>query len=221
LPLFVAWIVMRTTSSDRRPIAARQWRISQSLAHLLATMRVSPNAISLASIGFGVATGLALAATSILADLAPVLWILAAAFAVLRLTANMLDGMVAIETKTASRLGELFNEVPDRISDSATLIGLGYSLGGNIGLGYAAAMAAMFTAYVRAVGKAAGASQQFCGPMAKPQRMAVVFGVALLSAAVQTSWAPTAGLALIVAGSVTTAGRRLVRIAAQLRRGEP
>lgn len=184
-------------------------------------MRVSPNAISLASIGFGVASGLALAATSILTDLAPVLWILAALFALLRLTANMLDGMVAIETKTASRLGELFNEVPDRISDSASLIGLGYSLGGNVELGYIAAMAAMFTAYVRAVGKLAGASQHFCGPMAKPQRMAVVIGVALLSAALQTTWAPTAGLALIVAGSVITAGRRLGLIAAQLRRGEP
>jgi phosphatidylglycerophosphate synthase len=132
----------------------------------------------------------------------------------------MLDGMVAIESNTKSTLGELFNEVPDRISDSVILIGLGHAAGGNIALGYLAAIAAIFTAYVRAVGKVAGASQQFCGPMAKQHRMTVVIGVAILSSLVQTDWMASVGLAAIVAGSVVTAFRRLEQIADQLRRGE-
>src|SRR6478672_1892595 len=45
----------------------------------------------------------------------------------LRLLANLLDGMVAVASNRTSKLGELFNEFPDRLSDAATLIGLGYA----------------------------------------------------------------------------------------------
>jgi len=93
---------------------------------------------------------------------------------------NILDGMVAIESKRASPIGELFNEVPDRISDAAMLIGLGFAKGGDPYLGCLAALAAVFTAYVRAIGKVAGAPQDYRGPMAKPQRMLVVVVVCIL-----------------------------------------
>ena len=47
----------------------------------------------------------------------------------LRLLANLLDGMVAIGRGIASPVGELFNEVPDRVSDTAVLLGLGVAGG--------------------------------------------------------------------------------------------
>ena len=41
-------------------------------------------------------------------------------------------------------------------------------------LGFIATIFAVFLAYLRAQGKVAGAHQEFCGPMAKQQRMAAV-----------------------------------------------
>ena len=61
----------------------------------------------------------------------------------------------------------------------ATLIGLGYAALSSPELGYLAACAALFVAYVRATGKATGTEQEFCGPFAKPQRMFVVTVCAL------------------------------------------
>src|SRR5258707_9568855 len=119
-----------------------------------------------------IVAGIALAATSITNY--RILWLIAALGAQLRLTANMLDGMVAIASSRTSKAGELYNEVPDRISDAAVFIGAGYAWGGNITLGYVATILAIFTAYVRAAGKIAGGPNEFCGPMAKQHRMLVI-----------------------------------------------
>jgi phosphatidylglycerophosphate synthase len=134
----------------------------------------------------------------------------------------MLDGMVAIEAGQASPVGELYNEVPDRVSDVATLIGAGFAAGGNVILGFSASLVALFTAYVRAVGKAAGAPQQFCGPMAKQQRMFLVSFVGLYCALLPATWQPpwglmTASLSIIVITGLLTAVRRLLRTARALR----
>jgi phosphatidylglycerophosphate synthase len=142
----------------------------------------------------------------------------------------MLDGMVAIEGGRASPVGELFNEVPDRVSDAATLIGAGYAACGDVVLGFSAACAALFTAYVRAMGKAAGANHEFCGPMAKQQRMFTVTAVAVYCGLAPLDWQPAwaawpgrglmaAALALILLGSLVTVVRRLRRIAATLTAG--
>src|SRR5207249_11225370 len=112
-----------------------------------------------------IVAGIALGVTSIVDY--RILWIIAALGAQLRLTANMLDGMVALASGRASKVGELYNEVPDRISDAAVFIGAGFAWGGNVTLGYVATILAIFTAYVRAAGKIAGGSNEFCGPMAQ------------------------------------------------------
>lgn len=211
---------------NRRPIAARSWRVSGAAAAWLADRGASPNGISLAGMAAALLAGAALAATAPWPGVAPWAWLAAALLIPLRLTANMLDGMVAIRAGTASRLGELYNDVPDRISDSAVLIGLGYAEGGQPVLGYAAAAAAILTAYVRTLGVSVGAPASFAGPMAKQQRMLVVILVALacflLEAAGATLPAPAGltlpvlGLAVILAGSLLTAARRLGRIAGSL-----
>lgn len=218
--------------TERRPITARGWSLWQRTATWLARRGVTANQISLAGMGFGLASGAAFAATGAVGAWHPLAWILAAAFAQLRLLANLLDGMVAIETATASRVGELYNEVPDRVSDAAIFIGAGYALGGHVTWGYAAACLAIFTAYVRAVGKTAGAPQDYCGPMAKPQRMAVMMAAAILSALMpqavwpRLSWLgdgglAAAGLVLVALGSLITAVRRLLRIAKKLHEVAP
>lgn len=203
---------------NRRPIAARQWALSRRLASWLAARAVSPDAISVAGMIAGLAAGLALA----FAGRNPILWLPAAVLIGLRLLANMLDGMVAIERGVASKRGELFNELPDRVSDSAILVGLGLAADA-LALGLGAALAAMATAYVRAVGQAARARADFRGPFAKQQRMALVIAVCVYAAGA-TAWGgaitPVVIVALwvLIVGAVVTALRRMVGIAAALGR---
>jgi phosphatidylglycerophosphate synthase len=128
--------------------------------------------------------------------------------------------MVAIASATASKVGELFNEMPDRISDAATLIGLGYAAGGQPTLGWSAALLAVFTAYVRSMGKAAGAGSDFRGPMAKQQRMFLVTITSLFCAVAPAQLLRSPGawcLGIICAGCVVTSWRRLSGIASNLR----
>ena len=168
-----------------------------------------------------IVAGIALGLTSI-ADYR-ILWLIAALGAQLRLTANMLDGMVAIASSRTSKAGELYNEVPDRISDAAVFIGAGYAWGGNVTLGYVATILAIFTAYVRAAGKIAGALNEFCGPMAKQHRMFVITLICVYAVITPRSWQiitlnnsqiglMTLGLVVIVAGCVITVIRRVARI---------
>lgn len=218
--------------TERRPIAARRWPIWQATATWLARRGVSPNGISLAGMVAGIAAGVVLASTPYLSGWERFAWLAAAGCIQLRLLANLLDGMVAIESGKASPVGELYNEVPDRVSDVAILIGAGYAVGGHVVLGFLAACAAQFTAYVRAMGKAAGAPQEYCGPMAKQHRMALLTGILLYCGLTPVSWQPTwgdaprfgllaVGLGLIVVGCVVTSIRRLLRIAANLKRSTP
>jgi phosphatidylglycerophosphate synthase len=207
---------------DRRPIAARKRPIFQKLASSLARAGISANTISIAGMICGIGAGGAFLATqSVTAIPARVLFAAGAALVQLRLLANMLDGMVAIETSTSSALGELYNEIPDRISDSTILIGVGYAAGSMPLLGWFAALLAMLTAYIRAVGKSVGAGSDFSGPMAKPQRMFFVTLLGAFCALAPSNWMPFRPavwiLGLIVAGSALTAIRRITRIAATLR----
>jgi phosphatidylglycerophosphate synthase len=211
---------------DRRPIATRNRKWAQDATAWLASRNVSPNAISVAGMCACIIGGIAIGFTS-LVDFR-ILWLIGALGAQLRLTANMLDGMVAIASSRTSKTGELYNEVPDRISDAAVFIGAGYAWGGNVTLGYVATILAIFTAYVRAAGKIAGAPNEFCGPMAKQHRMLVITLVCVYAAITPRSWqmitfntsqigVMTLGLVIIIAGCVITVARRIARIVHELK----
>jgi phosphatidylglycerophosphate synthase len=217
------------TPADRRPIATREKKGSKAMAAWLVRRGVSANAISVFGMLCGIASGFTLAATTWSDPMvARVLWLASACLVQLRLSANMLDGMVAVGSGTASSVGELYNEVPDRVSDTFTLAGLGYAAGGFPLFGWIAALLAMFTAYVRAIGKVAGAPQEFCGPMAKPHRMFLATVTSLYCAFAPLSWQPhwelawfrggvgALVLAVIAIGALITALRRLSRVARNL-----
>jgi phosphatidylglycerophosphate synthase len=174
------------SSLDRRPVATRDRKWAQAAARWLALHHISPNSISIAGMCACLAAGVVLAATSL--AFYHIEWLAAALLVQLRLVANMLDGMVALAFGRPSKTGELYNEIPDRVSDAATFIGAGFASGGSITLGYLATFLAIFTAYVRAAGKSVGAPNEFCGPMAKQHRMLVITLVCLYSAAAPRSW---------------------------------
>jgi len=205
---------------DRRPLASRGWKISEKVARWLARRGATPNAISVVGMICGILAGIMFAMTPSAAH-AWFFWILGAVFVQLRLLANLYDGMVAVLRKVASPVGELFNEVPDRVSDAATLIGFGYAAGSDLVLGFVATIFAIFLAYLRAQGKVAGAHQEFCGPMAKQQRMATVTIAAIACAVIPgaSDWQiPMFALWVIIFGSIITIIRRLQRITTTLRR---
>ena len=212
------------STENRRPLQTRNWAFFRHLADRLAKIGVSPNAISMTSVLFACGSGVALASTSWLGDtpLQRVAWLAAGMLIQLRLIANLLDGMVAIEGGQKSAVGELYNEVPDRLSDPAILVGAGFAASGHVILGLLAAMVALFVAYVRALGASVGVGQIFLGPMAKPQRMAVMTVTCVYCAIAPTAWQPrwigdsgiaALALLLIILGGVITAARRLSRVA--------
>ncbi len=207
---------------DRRPIRTREARWAQVITSWLIRGGWTPNSISILGMVAGILAGCSLACTQI-EGFRIAGFIAGALFVQLRLMANMFDGMVAIEGKQVSPVGDLYNEIPDRVSDAATLIGCGYAFGGHPLLGYWTTILAIFIAYVRASGRVAGAPQFYIGPMAKQHRMFVVTLGAILSAILPIAWARdlpllpapnlmAIGLAIILLGEIITVFRRLDRI---------
>jgi len=148
-------------------------------------------------------------------------WALGAAAGIqLRLICNLMDGMVAIEGGMKSKTGDVFNDLPDRFADLLLIVPAGYAVAWVHGpeLAWAAGALAVFTAYVRVLGGALGLKQDFVGPMAKQQRMALLTFAALVSIfEPQPRYALTAALGLIAVGSLLTVFRRTSRIMQLLR----
>ncbi len=162
----------------RRPIKSRSNPLMIQLAQWLSQKAITPNQISLFSILPAFLTLFTLGFwTSDLSRTTQLLLLFLTLILIqLRLLCNLIDGMVAIEGGKVTPAGELFNEVPDRVSDTFFFIALGMSLGSSTGfsLGLLAALMAALTAYVRVLGVSMGAPPFFSGPMAKQQRMALM-----------------------------------------------
>jgi len=213
-----------TVGFNRRPVRARETRWAAALARLLTGWGVSPNAISVTSVVLAAAAGAALAGTAHAETVASrtLLCLAVVAGVLLRLVCNLVDGMVAVEGGLGTKTGELFNEFPDRLSDIFVLVGAGYAAGPyGPPLGWAAALLAVLTAYVRALAGAAGVAQPFCGPMAKQQRMVVIAVACVLSVAegslTGTRAVMPVALGVVALGSAATIVRRLRRVAAEMR----
>lgn len=175
----------KTTSGDsRRPLRSRNTRLAHAGARWLASVGVRPNAVSVASVFFAAAAGAAFWASGRMDAFPHGIWlIIAALFIQGRLLCNLLDGMIAIEGGFKTRSGEIYNELPDRFADLLIIGGAGYAVGGvawQPEVAWIAAGLAVSTAYMRALGVAAGASQTFHGPMAKPHRMALLTTAAVV-----------------------------------------
>jgi phosphatidylglycerophosphate synthase len=209
----------------RRPLASRSTRWAAFLATAAVRIGLTADGISVLSLVFAAAGSAALLWV-------PAPWnLLACAAGIqLRLLCNLLDGMVAIEGGRKSKVGALYNEVPDRAADSLFLVALGHAIG-IPWLGWLAALAAAVTAYIRVLGGTFGLAQDFRGPMAKPHRMATLT-VACLAGILEFYFFDATGFdaqgaarlrvlevaAVIIAfGSVITCGTRIHAIATQLR----
>lgn len=210
--------------ANRRPLKTRAAAWPHRVARALAQAGFSANAVSTLGLVFALVGAGALAAT--VGGAAPttrLVWLLSAAVCIqLRLVCNLLDGLIAVENQRRSKIGELFNDVPDRAADVALLVAAGAASGHTLGpaLGWIAAVAAVGTAYVRMLGASLTGAHDFCGPFAKPQRMAVLT-VACVGGAAEALVAGTAiclqvAIGVIAVGTLVTVIRRLRRLARSL-----
>ena len=188
-------------NDNRRPIAARATGWARALSTALARSSITPNQSSLISIFFA-----AVGAIVLVWGFSPWGLLLAAICVQLRLLCNLLDGMVAVECGKQTATGGLYNEFPDRVADSLLIVALGYAAM-YPWLGWLGALLAALTAYVRVFGGSAGLDQDFRGPMAKPQRMAMLTLACVIGAA-ELYWNGSRR-ALLMAAVVIAAGSAL------------
>jgi phosphatidylglycerophosphate synthase len=217
-------------SDRRRPVDARGNAWIRLLASWLARRGISPNVISTASVIFSALAALAMLTAAARSDITRIeLFVIAALLLELRLFANLMDGLVAVEGGLGSKSGEIWNELPDRFSDAIALTAAGYAAGSSMpgdmaawsaGLGWAAALGAVITAYVRALGSSAGASAHFAGPMAKQRRMeTLALGCAVAAFEPAWGWSGQSmmiALAVVFLGSLVTITRRALNIVREL-----
>lgn len=229
------------SKGPRRELKSRRTRWAQTLARWACASGLSANAISVISILFA---GLSFMAYLLAPEMktpaqAASAWFIAALGIQLRLLCNMLDGMVAVEGGKGTYTGPIYNEAPDRIADVLILVGAGYStnvepgvikLWGELPLGWACAVLAMGTAYVRLLQGTLTGRQSFMGPMAKQHRMAVLTLGTLAGAGVQMFESQIAApeidflkisLIVIFLGSAFTCFRRLALTVRELREQKP
>ena len=215
----------------RRDIPQRSTGWAASAADAMAGAGLTPNQISVLSVVFAaLAAALLVASAHVGTPVRSILLVAVALLLPLRLLANMLDGMLAVEKGMHSPVGDLYNEVPDRLSDVFVFAAAGYATAGawtigstdvGVALGWATALAAVLTAYVRSLGAANGIGNFFQGPMAKPARMWVMVAAALVSLAEPLT--PLAegtvfavALVVVVAGSAATVIVRLRLVARRM-----
>ena len=205
----------------RRPLKSRSTHWANSVAQLLIRFSIRPNLISMLSVVFAAGAGSCFLLLDRFGGLAiQILLLLAAAGLIqLRLLCNLMDGMVAVEGGFRSPSGEVFNELPDRISDVVVLAPIGYALNNLPAareLAWISALLAVGTAYIRVLGGSLQMPQDFSGPMAKPQRMAVIT-IACLASVVELLLHSRgnllyAALVIVAVGSLVTAVRRVLHL---------
>lgn len=205
---------MNPPDHNRRPLKTRSTGWARQGALFLARTAITPNQISVASVG------VALMGAALLLGMPTPFGLVGCAVCVqLRLLCNLLDGMVAIEGRKASPLGVLYNEFPDRIADTLFLVALGYAIS-LPWIGWLGALAAVSTAYVRVFAGSLGFAQDFRGPMAKQHRMAVLtigcLGGAIERALVGTHSILLGAACIIAIGALVTCVTRTLALVKQL-----
>jgi len=180
-------------------------RLVRPLEDLLVARGVTPDAITGMAIVVSAAGGVCLA----FSGQAPALLLAVPVLAATRLVLNLLDGSVARRTGQARPVGELWNELGDRVADVLFIGGLAFHPAVEPRLALGAVIAAVLASYVGITARAAGGRRQYGGVMSKPGRMIVlaIAAPAAYLAGEGRMLAAAAGIILI--GSLATLVQRM------------
>ena len=190
-------------------------RLVRPLVDASVTHGVSADALTIAAIPLAALGGLCLA----LSDSMPVLLLAVPLLAATRLILNLIDGQVARETGTAHPMGELLNELGDRVSDLLFIGGLAFVATVGPTLALAAVVAALLSSYTGVAAKAAGVPRQYGGIMSKPGRMITLSVAAPLAFIVADGWPLLAAGWVILVGALITLVQRLLAARAAMASG--
>lgn len=203
---------------SRRDVATRKITLFHKLASFLVKLGLKPNHVSIASSAFGLIGGF-LFYKSFGADFGwRILFLVSATICIqCRLICNLIDGLMAVECGLKTASGELFNDVPDRVSDVFFILGAGcFACSYSplmIHVAWLAALAAVLTAYARVLVATMTAQHDFSGPMAKQHRMFLLslgaLGGVVEAALGAPAYTMSLVLILIALGSLWTTWRRL------------
>jgi len=181
-------------------------RLVRPLVDASVSLGVSADALTLAAVPVAALGGLCLA----LSDGAPALLLLVPLLAGLRLILNLIDGQVARQTGTTHPMGEMLNELGDRIADVLFIGGLAFVPEVGALLALSAAIAALLASYAGITSRAIGAARQYAGVMSKPGRMIALAGAAPLAFVVAAAWPLVVAAWLILGGALLTLVQRIL-----------
>ncbi len=159
----------------------RRWSFLRRLTLLLMRFGVTSEMVAIAGMVLGILAGIAFMATGE-TDRPSLAWGAGAAFCLLRVVAIQLDEMLQPTAMRQSREEEFYNELPERVSDAVTLLGFGFAAGSSSWLGLAAALAAIFSAYIRSLVSSRTNDRRKAGfvPMTRTQRLLLLSLVSVL-----------------------------------------
>ena len=109
-------------------------------------------------------------------------YFLIAAFAAILLSSlfDAVDGKVARLRNISSRKGDLIDHVFDRYSDIFILLGMTFSIYGNIMLGLLAIIGVMLTSYMGTQSQALGLKRNYSGVLGRADRLVLILAASVL-----------------------------------------
>lgn len=217
---------MTNHSQRRRPMELRGNTQIKAICTGLARRGLHPNHISVCVLFFSLLASFFLIFSLYFTEASPLLYFLSIVCIGLRLLSSLLDGMLAIEMKRKIFDGDLYNELPEIISDLLLFCSVGWILQSEIPLGFSIGLfvswLSLATAYVRQTGASLLGKPYFMGWMSKLNRMIVlVVGLGcqmiLFAFNIKPLFALGTALTIISLGCIQTVLIRLKCIRADLR----
>ncbi|MHB8584996.1 MAG: CDP-alcohol phosphatidyltransferase family protein [Thermoplasmatota archaeon] len=161
----------------------------------LQRLRISPNAVSSASLLFALAAGITFGFAS---ASSPILLIAGAVLVAVNAVLDAVDGRLARVTFATTRRGDYLDHVFDRYADAAILVGLSFSPLGNMTFGILAIAGTLLTSYMGTQAQALGLGRDYSGLLGRADRLVLLFLIPLLEyARVVRGVSPIYGFTLI------------------------
>ena len=182
----------------------------------LAARRTNPDLLSALAVVVAALGGACLA----LAGSVPLLLLVVPFLAAARLVLNILDVAVARLSGAQRPMGELWNELGDRVADVLFIGGSAFHPAVDARLVLAAVAGALLASYAGIAARAAGGARQYTGIMSKPGRMVVLAVAAPLAWLTLDSRWLNVGLAIIAVGALITLAQRLLAARQELGRAK-